>query len=234
MQVFSFYNKSMQKLNKYIDQTLLTQEATKKQLIEFCEQAVKHSFYAVCVQPYRVSAAYQVLKGTDVKIAAVAGFPCGSTYTEIKLLEAGKCIDQGADEIDMVMNIGAFKERNLEFVRADIKQMAGLDAVLKVIIETGLLTEEEKTLACQIAAEAGADFVKTSTGFTKNSKPATIEDVALMFKAVEGSGVKVKASGGIKDYDTAIAMIEAGASRLGTSSGVHIINAGSAQTGSGY
>ncbi len=216
----------MENIAKYIDQTLLAQDATEKQIIDFCEETIKHNFYAVCVQPYRVDAAAKVLKNTDVKIAAVAGFPCGSTFKEIKLKEAEKCIELGADEIDMVINIGALKNNNIETVIDEIKEMSALPAVLKVIIETGLLSDDEKILACKLSAEAGADFVKTSTGFTKNSKPATIEDVRLMHKAVEGMGVKVKASGGIKDYETAVAMIEAGAERLGTSSGVSILNAG--------
>ncbi|OGI00824.1 MAG: deoxyribose-phosphate aldolase [Candidatus Melainabacteria bacterium GWF2_37_15] len=224
----------MQNLAKYIDQTLLSQDATEKEVISFCEQALEYNFYAVCVQPYRVSAANKVLKGSNIKIAAVVGFPCGSTFTEIKLKEAEKCIEAGAHEIDMVINVGAFKDGNIKFVKTEIKKMAELPAVLKVIIETGLLTDEEKILACKTAAEAGAGFVKTSTGFTKNSKPATIEDVKLMFDAVKGTGVKVKASGGIKDYETALSMINAGASRIGTSSGVIILNAGSETAGSGY
>lgn len=224
----------MQNIEKYIDQTLLSQDATEKEVKEFCKQAKEYNFYAVCVQPFRVADAAEVLKGSDVKIAAVAGFPCGSTYTEIKVKEAQMAIEQGAQEIDMVMNVGALKDGNVEFVKAEIQQMVTLGSGLKVIIETGLLTEEEKVLACKIAAEAGADFVKTSTGFTKNSKPATIEDVKLMLDAVKGTGVKVKASGGVKDYETAVAMINAGASRVGTSSGVNIINAGAEKISSGY
>lgn len=212
----------MQNIAKYIDQTLLSQDATEKEIISFCQEALLHNFYAVCVNPCRVKEAAHVLKNSDVKIAAVVGFPSGATFTDIKIKEAEKCIQLGAHEIDMVINIGALKERNLDFVRSEIEQIAALPAVLKVIIETGLLTDEEKTLACKIAAEAGADYVKTSTGFTKNSKPATIEDVKLMYNAVSDLGVKVKASGGIKDYETAIAMINAGASRIGTSSGVQI------------
>ena len=224
----------MLNIAKYIDQTLLSQDATEKDIIAFCEEALKYNFYAVCVNPCRVSAAADVLKNSDIKIAAVVGFPGGATFTEIKFKEAKQCIKLGAHEIDMVLNIGALKERDLDFVYSEIEQFAALPAVLKVIIETGLLTDEEKALACKIAAEAGADYVKTSTGFTKNSKPATIEDVKLMYDSVSGMGVKVKASGGIKDYETAIAMINAGASRIGTSSGVEIINAGAAKTGEGY
>ena len=217
----------MQNLAKYIDQTLLAQDATQKDIISFCEQAEKFNFYAVCVQPYRVLDAAKVLKGSNIKIAAVAGFPCGSTFTEIKLKEAEKCLEQGADEIDTVINTGALKDKNIKSVKFEIEKMSALtksnNAVLKVIIETGLLTDEEKILACKTAADAGADFVKTSTGVVKNSKPATVEDVKLMYEAVKNSGVKVKASGGIKDYKTAQALINAGASRLGTSSGVQIV-----------
>jgi len=224
----------MENLAKYIDQTLLSQDATEKQVTDFCEEALQYNFCAVCVQPYRVDAAAKVLKNTGVKIAAVAGFPCGSTFREIKVKEAEKCIELGAEEIDMVLNVGALKDGNIQAVKAEIQAMSALPAILKVIIETGLLTDEEKILACKIAADAEADFVKTSTGFTKNSKPATIEDVELMCKAVNGTGVKVKASGGIKDYETAIAMIKAGAQRLGTSSGVNIINAGAKTADTGY
>ncbi len=218
----------MENLAKYIDQTLLSQDATGEDVIKFCEEAKNYNFYAVCVQPIQVTTAAKTLKGSEVKIAAVVGFPCGSTFTEIKLKEAQLCLENGANEIDMVINIGALKERNLELVKSDILELAELtkknNALLKVIIETGLLTDEEKALACKIAAEAGADFVKTSTGMTKNSKPASVEDVKLMYDTVNHLGVKVKASGGIKDYETAIAMINAGASRIGTSSGVQIVS----------
>lgn len=224
----------MENIEKYIDQTLLSQDATEKEILSFCEEALKYNFYAVCVQPYRVSTAASVLSGSDVKIAAVVGFPCGSTFTEIKLKEAQAAIEQGAEEIDMVMNIGALKDGNIDFVKSEIQQMASLNAVLKVIIETALLTDEEKVIACKTAANACADYVKTSTGFTKNSKPATIEDVKLMCDAVKGTGVKVKASGGIKDHETAVAMINAGANRIGTSSGVNIIDAGATKVSSGY
>ena len=213
----------MRNLSCYIDQTLLAQDATEKGIVDFCEESIKYNFYAVCVQPYRVATALKVIKGSRIKIAAVAGFPCGSTFPEIKLREAEKCVEQGADEIDMVMNIGALKERNTELVKDEIRKISELPIVLKVIIETGLLTDEEKILACKVSAEGGADFVKTSTGFTKNSKPATVSDVELMYKTVKDSGVKVKASGGIRDYETAISMINAGASRIGTSQGKKLL-----------
>ncbi|HSA06578.1 MAG TPA: deoxyribose-phosphate aldolase [Candidatus Gastranaerophilales bacterium] len=216
----------MENIVKYLDQTLLLQDTSEKEVFDFCKQAKEYGFYAVCVQPYRVSDAFKVLRGSNTKIAAVAGFPCGSTFTDVKLLEAKICIEHGADEIDMVMNIGALKDGNTDFAKTDIQKMAELtksnNVILKVIIETGLLTDEEKVLACKISAEAGADFVKTSTGMTKNSMPATVEDIKLMYETVNFLGVKVKASGGIKDYATAKAMIQAGASRIGTSSGVQI------------
>jgi len=218
----------MKNLAKYIDQTLLTQDVTKKDIVKFCEEAKKYEFYAVCVQPNRVADAYEVLKESNVKIAAVAGFPCGATFTEVKLKEAELCLENGANEIDMVLNIGALREKNLGLVKSDVQALAELtkanNALLKVIIETGLLTEEEKVLACKISAEAGADFVKTSTGMTKNSKPATVEDVKLMYDTVNHLGVKVKASGGVKDFKTAKFMIAAGASRIGTSSGAQIVS----------
>jgi deoxyribose-phosphate aldolase len=217
----------MTDIAKYIDQTLLAQDATGEEVKAFCKAAREYGFYAVCVQPCRVADAYSVLKGSDVKIAAVVGFPCGSTYTEVKALEAGKCLEDGANEIDMVINIGALREGNLNLVREDIRLVADVahnhNAILKVIIETGLLTDSEKQLACKIAAEAGADFVKTSTGMAKGSKPATVEDVRLMHEAVGHLGLKVKASGGIRDYETAMAMLTAGADRIGTSSGVEIV-----------
>lgn len=218
----------MLNIAQYIDQTLLSQDATVEEVVKFCEEAKKFNFYAVCVQPCRVPDAVETLKNSDIKVAAVTGFPCGATFTDIKVLETEKCLELGANEIDMVMNIGALKEKNLELVKSDIQKISETvkkyKAVLKVIIETGLLTDEEKTLACKLAVEAGADFVKTSTGMTKNSKPASVEDVNLMHETVKPAGVKVKASGGIKDYATAKAMIEAGASRIGTSSGVHILS----------
>jgi len=218
----------MANIAKYIDQTLLSQDATAEDIKAFCNEAKGYGFYAVCVQPCRVAEAYSVLQGSDVKITAVVGFPCGSTYPEVKALEAKKCIEDGASEIDMVINVGALREGNLSLVREDIRMVADVahnhNAILKVIIETGLLTDSEKQLACKLAAEAGADFVKTSTGMAKGSKPATIEDVKLMHEAVSHLGLKVKASGGIRDYKTAMSMIEAGADRIGTSSGVEIVS----------
>lgn len=218
----------MTDIAKYIDQTLLSQDATGEDIKAFCNEAREYGFYAVCVQPCRVANAYSVLKGSDVKIAAVVGFPCGSTYPEVKALEAKKCIENGASEIDMVINIGALREGNLSLVKENIRMVADVahnhNAILKVIIETGLLTDSEKQLACKIAAEAGADFVKTSTGMAKGSKPATVEDVRLMHETVGHLGLRVKASGGIRDYEAAMSMLTAGADRIGTSSGVEIVS----------
>lgn len=217
----------MTNLAKYIDHTLLSSAGTKQDVEKLCKEAVEHGFYAVCVHPIQVKNAVEALKGTNIKVAAVTGFPHGATFTEIKVAETKKCLDDGATEIDMVINVGALKEGNLKFVKDEIKQIADAckgKVKLKVIIETGLLTEEEKVTACKLSAEAGADFVKTSTGVLKESKPATVEDVKLMNETVKGFGLLVKASGGVSDAKGTKALIEAGASRIGTSSGIKIIN----------
>jgi len=217
----------MTNLAKYIDHTVLSSAATKKDVEKLCTEAKKYGFYAVCVQPIQTKNAVEALKGTNVKVAAVIGFPHGATYTEIKVEETKKCLADGATEIDMVINVGALKEGNLELVKDEIKQIVNTckgKAKLKVIIETGLLTDEEKVTASRLSAEAGADFVKTSTGVLKESKPATVEDVKLMHETVKSFGVLVKASGGVSDASGAKALIEAGASRIGTSSGIKIIS----------
>lgn len=214
-------------LAKYIDHTILSSAATKQDIVKLCEEAKQYGFYAVCVHPIQVKNAVEALKGTDVKVAAVAGFPNGATFTEIKVAETQKCLADGATEIDMVINVGALKEGNLALVKDEIKQLADEckgKAKLKVIIETGLLTEEEKITACRLSAEAGADFVKTSTGVLKESKPAIVEDIKLMYETVKDFGLLVKASGGVSDAAGAKALIEAGASRIGTSSGIKIIS----------
>jgi len=214
-------------LAEYIDHTLLSSAATKQDIEKLCAEAKKYSFYAVCVQPIQVKNAAANLKGSAVKVAAVVGFPHGATYTEIKVEETKKCLADGETEIDMVINVGALKEGNLELVKDEIKQIVDTckgKAKLKIIIETGLLTDEEKVTASRLCAEAGADFVKTSTGVLKESKPATVEDVKLMHETVKIFGVLVKASGGISDAKGAKALIEAGADRIGTSSGIKIIS----------
>ncbi|NJE25634.1 deoxyribose-phosphate aldolase [Thermococcus sp. MV5] len=209
---------------KYIDHTNLKSYATKEDIIKLCEEAKKYGFYAVCVNPYRVKLAKEHLKGTEIKVASVIGFPLGATPTEVKVFEAKKALENGADELDMVINIGALKDKDYEYVKKDIAEVVKVahekGAIVKVIIETCYLTEEEKEIACKLAVEAGTDFVKTSTGFGTGG--ATIEDVKLMRKIV-GEKVGVKAAGGIRTYKQAIEMIQAGANRIGTSSGVKIV-----------
>lgn len=208
-------------LAKYIDHTILKPDATKEDIRILCEEAKTYGFASVCVNPYWVSYAKQLLQDTDVAICTVVGFPLGATPACVKAYETSQAIEDGADEIDMVINIGALKSQDTQTVLEDIKAVvkASKQKLVKVIIETCLLTDEQKRLACQLALEAQADFVKTSTGFSSHG--ATLEDVTLM-KSVVKDQAKVKASGGIRDYATAMSMIEAGASRLGTSSGVKI------------
>lgn len=209
-------------LNRLIDHTILKSDATKEDIKVLCEEAKEYQFASVCVNPYWVSYAKSLLEDSDVAVCTVIGFPLGATPLEVKAFETLTAIHDGADEIDMVINIGALKSNDTQTVLNEIKAVrnAAEDKVLKVIIETCLLTDDEKKLACNLALEAKADFVKTSTGFSTHG--ATIEDVALM-KSVVLDNAKVKASGGIRDKETAIAMVEAGASRLGTSSGVKIV-----------
>ncbi len=211
-------------LEKYIDHTLLKPDATEEQIRRLCNEAKDFHFAAVCVNPTWVKSCAEILKGTDVKICAVVGFPLGANLSEIKAEEARLAVADGAPEIDMVMNIGAMKSGKFRQVQGDIRtvRQAAPDAILKVIIETCLLTNDEKWFACQMAERAGADFVKTSTGFS--TQGATIPDIMLMRKTV-GPKIGVKASGGIKTYEDAKKMIDAGASRIGTSSGVAIITA---------
>lgn len=212
-------------LAKMIDHTLLKQDATYEQIKKLCEEAIKFDFASVCVNPCWVKDCFKFLKGTNVKVCTVIGFPLGATTTHAKIEETKQAFVDGASEIDMVINIGKLKSGDKDFVFNDINQIALLckknNALLKVIIETCLLTDEEKVIACLIAKEAKADFVKTSTGFSTSG--ATVGDVALMKKVV-GSSMGVKASGGIKTYDDFISMIESGASRIGASASVKIIS----------
>ena len=210
------------KLNKYIDHTLLKADASQEQIETLIEEAKKYDFASVCVNPTWVSFAAQVLKGTDVKVCTVIGFPLGANTPELKAFETSDAIQNGADEVDMVINIGALKSRNFDLVERDIRAVveAAKGTLVKVIIETCLLTDDEKVKACQIAQKAGADFVKTSTGFSTGG--ATVEDVALMRKTV-GPDMEVKASGGARSYEDALAFIKAGATRIGASSGVAIM-----------
>ncbi|KXT65984.1 deoxyribose-phosphate aldolase [Streptococcus sp. DD04] len=210
------------KLNKYIDHTLLKPDASQEQIMNLIEEATEHDFASVCVNPTWVAFAAQALKGTDVKVCTVIGFPLGANTPEVKAFEAEDAIQNGADEIDMVINIGALKSQDYELVEKDIRAVveAAKGTLVKVIIETCLLTEDEKVKACQIAQKAGADFVKTSTGFSTGG--ATVADVALMRKTV-GPNMGVKASGGARSYEDALAFIKAGATRIGASSGVAIM-----------
>ena len=207
---------------KYIDHTILKPIAQRKDIEKLCSEAREYNFASVCVNPCWVSYASELLKNTDVKVCTVIGFPLGANDSVVKAFEAKRAIEQGASEVDMVINIGALKAGEYDIVRKDIQAVreASAGKVLKVIIETSYLTDEEKQKVCKICAEVGADFVKTSTGFSDGG--ATAEDVALM-AASAGSKVKVKASGGIRTREDALKMIEAGASRLGTSSGIKIV-----------
>lgn len=206
---------------KLFDHTILKAEATKEAVKKICAEARAYGFMSVCVNGYYTAYAAGELKGTDVKVCTVVGFPLGQMATEAKAAETAIAVRDGADEIDMVINVGALKDGLYDVVRDDIREVkkACSGALLKVIIETCLLTDEEKVKACELAKEAGADFVKTSTGFSTGG--AKEEDVALMRRTV-GSEMGVKASGGIRDKETAMAMEKAGASRLGTSQTVAI------------
>ena len=211
-------------LAKKIDHTLLKPEATQDEVIKLCEEADKFDFASVCVMPSYITLCKDRIKSSNVKVCAVIGFPLGATITEVKKYEAQQSIKNGAQELDMVINIGRLKDGDYNYVFDDIAAITQLtksvNIICKVIIETALLTDEEKVKACLIASDAGADFVKTSTGFSKGG--ATLEDVSLM-KFVVGDKLLVKASGGIRSREDAMKMIANGADRLGTSSGVKII-----------
>jgi deoxyribose-phosphate aldolase len=211
-------------LAKYIDHTLLKPEATADQIAQLCYEARKYNFASVCVNPSHVPLCADLLRGSTVKVCTVIGFPLGATSTEAKVFEAQTALKEGATELDMVINIGAVKARDLELVARDIRSVVLVGheggALVKVILETALLTDEEKALACLLAKEAGADFVKTSTGFSSGG--ATVEDIALMRRTV-GPAMGVKASGGVRTREDAEKMIAAGATRIGASAGVKIV-----------
>lgn len=209
-------------LNKYIDHTILKATASSSDVQKLCEEAIEHEFYSVCVNGCYVADAKQLLQGTDVKVAAVVGFPLGAMTTAAKVFEAKEAIENGASEIDMVINVAKLKDGEFEYVENEIRQIKKAigDNVLKVIIETCYLTDEEKVKVCELSLVAKADFVKTSTGFGTGG--ATYEDVKLM-KSVVGDNAKVKASGGVRDKETAEKYVELGAERLGTSSGIDIV-----------
>ena len=212
------------KLNQYIDHTLLKPEATLSQIEKLCAEAKENQFAAVCVNSFYVKKCVALLQGSGVKVCTVVGFPLGASTMETKRFEAMKAVAEGAREIDMVMNISAVKSGDWQYVQDDMSSLAQVchqqGAILKVILETCLLTDEEKKRACEIAVRANVDFVKTSTGFSTGG--ATVDDVKLM-RSVVGPKIGVKASGGIRDAETAMKMIEAGATRLGCSAGVEIV-----------
>ena len=217
----------MENLNKYVEHTLLKQDATKAELIKLFDEAKQYNFLGVCVNPCYVPLAKENLKDSDVKIVTVIGFPLGANTTKTKVFETVNAINDGADEIDMVINVTKLKDRENDYIVDEIKQIkhACQGHNLKVIIETDLLTKEEVKLASELCVKGGADFVKTSTGFVKSGVGAKVEDVKIMYDTVNFAGLQVKASGGVRDKEAAIAMIKAGATRLGTSSGVKIVEA---------
>ncbi len=208
---------------KYIDPTNLKSTATASDIEKLCEEAWEYGFYSVCVNPYYVPLCKRLLDGSDVKVCTVIGFPLGADTTSTKVFETEEALKMGCDEFDMVINVGVLKSGNDEYVLHDIRQVvkAAKGRTVKVIIETGLLTDDEKMRACRLASQAGAHFVKTCTGMTQGR--ALVEDILLMKKNIT-FGVKIKASGGIRSYEDAIKLIEAGSDRIGTSSGVEIVN----------
>lgn len=209
-------------LAKLIDHTILKPVASKEDVAKICQEAREYGFCSVCVNPYWVSYAKELLKGTDVKVCTVIGFPLGANTAAVKAYETQDAIKNGAEEIDMVINLGALKSKDYDTVLNDIKAVRAAceGVILKVIIETSQITEEEKVKACELSAQAKADFVKTSTGFTGGG--ATAEDVALMKKSIPVE-MQVKASGGVRTREDFDAMVAAGATRIGASSGVKII-----------
>jgi deoxyribose-phosphate aldolase len=215
---------------RYIDHTLLKPEATREQVDKLCEEAIEYGFYSVCVNTTWTAYCARKLRGKGVKVCTVVGFPLGAMDSRAKSFETRSAVENGSDEIDMVMNVGALKSGDLKTVEEDIRwvlRACRQNTILKVIIENALLTEEEKVLACQIAKRAGAHYVKTSTGFA--SSGATVEDIALMRRTV-GLEMGVKAAGGVRSYQDALAMIQAGASRIGTSSSVAIVTGAKSQS----
>ncbi|HLR89307.1 MAG TPA: deoxyribose-phosphate aldolase [Atopostipes sp.] len=213
----------MENIAQYIDHTILNADATETDVRRICEEAKEYNFKTVCIQPYWVKYAKELLEGTEVGITTVIGFPLGANTTEIKVAEAKQAVAEGASDVDMVINIGALKSEDYDTVLNDIKAVVDAvdgQALVKVIIETALLTKAEKVRASELAKQAGADFVKTSTGFSTGG--ATLEDVRLM-RATVGPDMGVKASGGVRTFEDAKAMIEVGATRIGASSGISIV-----------
>ena len=213
------------KLVKLIDHTVLKPEATEDDIVKLCQEAAQYGFYSVCVNPAWVPKAKQLLRGTSVKVCAVAGFPLGAQTPQIKALEARRALREGASEIDMVINIGALKSKDDQLVTRDIRgvveECREARGICKVILETALLTDEEKVRGCELSMKAGAQYVKTSTGFSKSG--ATAEDIALMAKTVAPKRLGVKASGGVRSYADVVKMVNAGATRVGSSNSVNIV-----------
>ena len=213
-----------QQLASMIDHTILKADATEKEILQICKEAMEYGFASVCINPSMVNIAATALEGSSVDVCTVIGFPLGATTTAVKAFEVEDTIKNGATEVDMVINIGKLKDRDLEYVKNDIKAVVDAakgKALTKVIIETCLLTNEEKIIACNLSKEAGADFVKTSTGFSTGG--ATAEDIKLMRECV-GSKMGVKASGGVRSREDALTMIENGATRIGASASIAICN----------
>lgn len=209
-------------LAKIIDHTILKADATEKEVEKLCKEALEYNFASVCINPSMIEKAASILKGSDVKVCTVIGFPLGATTSEVKAFEADDAIKKGATEVDMVINVGKLKDGDLNYVKKDIEAVVNAAkgrALTKVIIETCLLTDEEKVTACKLSKEAGADFVKTSTGFSTGG--ATKEDIKLMRETV-GPDLGVKASGGVRTREDAEAMIENGATRIGASASIAI------------
>lgn len=216
----------MTDIRNYIEHTLLKQDATKEQIIRLCDEALKYRFLGICIPPLYVKTAHDYLKESNIKIVTVVGFPLGSNRPDIKAFEAEKAILDGADEIDMVACVSLLKNKDWDLYLEDIETVKKVcqKTPLKVIIETDLLSKDEIAKASLLCIEAKADFVKTSTGFVKNGIGAKVEDIELISKIVKPHGLQVKASGGIKNKEQALALIKAGADRLGTSSGVQLID----------
>ena len=217
----------MKQYSKFIDHSPLKMDATEKEILSFCKEAIEYSFHSIVVFPYYIETARKAIDGSDVKLVTVAGFPFGNDLAEIKSNQTETYLAMGADEIDMVMNLSAFKSGRIDDVKRDIdavlKEVRKRNALLKVILEVELLSEAEIVKACNIVASAGADYVKTSVGLLRGSKPAEVGAVKLMHDTVSSKGIKVKASGAIHTTEKFLAMIEAGASRIGTSRGIDLI-----------
>ncbi len=212
---------------KYIDHTLLSPSASRDDITKLCQEAKEYSFFAVCVNPCHVRQAVKELSSSKVAVATVIGFPLGANLMDIKIAEAQRAISEGAEELDMVINVGALKDRETDFIVEEIRSIVKVskDHLVKVIIECDLLTDEEKVAATEACIRAGAGMVKTSTGFVKDGKGATVEDIQLMKRTIGSANLGIKASAGIRDYEKAKQLLEAGATRLGTSAGVTIVGA---------